>query len=473
MADKGLSTFVNREDELAALAGWFERPGPGFGVVYGRRRVGKTWLIAKFAQGRRVIQHTARGRTIEAELAVLSEAAHPVLNLPRRSLRERPFLSWDDLFEHAAASAETEPLLIVLDEFPELLAVESHLEEELRAVWDRVGIENTNLKVIVSGSAVRVMEGLLEHKGALFGRADLRMPVQPLRPHEAALLLPNAQPAERAAAWGVCGGIPRYLALWDDTATFTQNIARLVCNEQGIFFDEGDLVLKDEDIVGHRGKRLPEQILRAVADGSTTYSTITNAVGKLPTRALDDLVASRLLHRANPVGTDPKETKLSYYRIGDNFLAFWLTCVEPHRAAIEQGLGNGVIGVIEESFSDYMGSRYEQAFREHLARLVREGQLGDVVDLGEWWRTQGAASDDPCQLDAVGLVGRQRIPQIVGEAKWARKVNGSSLLGKMTRKLHESKLADPNTVTFYVCAREQVERSDGMQVVTAADIFTS
>jgi hypothetical protein len=50
-------------------------------------------------------------------------------------------------------------------------------------------------------------------------------------------------------------------------------------------------------------------------------------------------------------------------------------------------------------------------------------------------------------------------------------VNGSSLLGGLRRKLYESKLADPDTTTFVVCAREAVERSSGMTIITAADIF--
>lgn len=62
-------------------------------------------------------------------------------------------------------------------------------------------------------------------------------------------------------------------------------------------------------------------------------------------------------------------------------------------------------------------------------------------------------------------------PVLVGEAKWAKRVNGSSLLGGMRRKLYDSKLADPDNMTFVVCAREVVERSEGMTVVTAADIF--
>ncbi|MGB3410119.1 MAG: ATP-binding protein [Microthrixaceae bacterium] len=472
MTTRGLATFVNRTQELDALDVWHSRGGPGLGIVYGRRRVGKSWLLAKFARGRRVVQHTARGAALSEELRLLSQAAEPVLNLKRRSLAERPFTGWDDVIETFADAAESEPIVLILDEFPELMRVSPNLEEELRALWGRVTeTHETHLKLLVCGSAVRVMESLQEERAAMFGRADLRLAVQPFRPHEAALMLPNAAPVDRAAAWGVCGGIPRYLALWDDSATFEQNLDRLVTSEQGLLLSEGELVLADEDIVGHGGKRLPEQVMRAIAAGSTTFQTIQNHTGKLPTRVLGDLTRARLLDKVYPVGEDPERTKRTSYRIADNFLAFWLTCIEPHRGPIERGLGPTVKTVILASFDDYMGPRYEDAFRSHLRRLAAQGLLGDVVDVGEWWRMQGEPSDDPCQLDAVVLEGRRRRPCAVGEAKWAKKVNGSSLLGGMRRKLFDSKLIDPDDVTFYACARTAVDRSDGMQVVTASDIF--
>jgi uncharacterized protein len=119
-----------------------------------------------------------------------------------------------------------------------------------------------------------------------------------------------------------------------------------------------------------------------------------------------------------------------------------------------------------------MGNRYEDAFRDHMRRKAEAGLLGpDVVAVGEWWRAQGKASDDPCQLDAVVLAGRSATPVGIGECKWAKKVNGASVVGGLRRKLYESKLADPDKISFTVCAREIVERSSGMSVVTAADIF--
>src|SRR3990172_10151754 len=92
--------FLNRESELAALEGWWNQARHGaLGLVWGRRRVGKTRLAQQFATGRRAVFHTAAGRPLEGELASLSRAAAPLLAGDLRDLARRPFADWEGAFE--------------------------------------------------------------------------------------------------------------------------------------------------------------------------------------------------------------------------------------------------------------------------------------------------------------------------------------------------------------------------------------
>ena len=466
--------FVNRTSELATLAAWAASPGSSMCVVWGRKRVGKTWLVDRFTEDRRAFRHTCRPGSHLTELKAISEKAAQVIPLPRRSLVESPFESWRDAFGTLAAASAGEALIVVLDEFPELLRSVPAFDKDLRALWDEVVSDGTSeLKLVLCGSAVSTMEAIQAENAPLYGRSDLRLLLQPFKPHEAALMLKDLEPSARAEAWGVCGGIPRFLALWDASEPFKGNLERLVANEHGLLLSEGDLILGDEEVVGHRTQHLPEQVLRTIASGSTSFAAIRSKVSGLPIRTLDHLCEVRLIERVTPVTEDPAKTKLSYYRIADNFLAFWLTCVEPHREPIEAGLGRTVLNVIVKEFADFMGPRYEQAFRQHLRRMAHDGRFGEeVVDVGEWWRLQAGPNDDPCQLDGVVLSGRRREPIVVGESKWARRANGSSLAGTMKRKLLESALVDPSLVSFVVAARNEVTRAEGVFQVTAADIFT-
>ena len=108
--------FVNRTDELRALEEWWAAPRGTLGLVWGRRRVGKTALIQQFAQDRRLVFHTAAGRPIDDELRLLSRLSAPVLSGALRDLEERPFADWTDALETLAAAAADDPLLLVIDD---------------------------------------------------------------------------------------------------------------------------------------------------------------------------------------------------------------------------------------------------------------------------------------------------------------------------------------------------------------------
>jgi len=463
-------TFVNRSAELSELDQWWGRPGPAMGVVWGRRRVGKSLLLRHWVTGKRAVVHVARNRPVADELHALSAAVHAVAPTGRRDLLSRPFHDWDDAFEVLATLAETEPLLLVLDEFPELLKGNPQLESALRSIWERVEA-TSNLRLILCGSAVRTMESIQEESAPLFNRMTLRLHLQPFRVSEVAQLLPRASPLQRAAAWGVCGGSPYYLARWDDSLDFRDNVRQLFCSDSAMLLGEGEFVLATEDIVGGGGERLPERVIRTISAGRTSFSDIGSAVGTLPTRALVELERNRLIAKVAPV-TSPSG-KLTYYRIADNFLAFWLTLVEPHRPAIEQGLGESILPVMIASFDDFMGARWEEAVREHIRIEASAGRFApEIVAVGEFWKTQAGPADDPCQLDVVALVGRSRKVALAGEVKWGAKRSAGALVATMRRKVEQAQLDTVDDVQWLVSARDVVTGvPSGVLSVTAHEVF--
>jgi uncharacterized protein len=113
--------------------------------------------------------------------------------------------------------------------------------------------------------------------------------------------------------------------------------------------------------------------------------------------------------------------------------------------------------------------------------LATSGDLNLAVDtqpivaLGRFWKQRVARGEDPCELDAVVLTGRERRLTLVGEAKWARREDGPRMLRTLRRKVALSGLTeadDPDPV-FALCARESVtgELPDETMVVTAAEAF--
>ncbi len=457
-----MARFVNREDELATLEEWWQRPQGSIALVWGRRRVGKSALLSQFSTGKPTIFHVASGKPLAAELAAFSDGVAGVADTGFRELGSHPFTDWTDAVQTLAAVATT-PLLVVLDEFPELLKVAPTLPNELRAVWDRVK-DRTQLRLLLCGSAMRVMEELQQHARPLYGRLRPKLLLHPLRPHEAALLLPDLTPADRACVWGLVGGMPLYLEYWNTQESLGENIARLFLQPGSQLLLEGDLVLaSDFDQPQDAGP----QVLYAIAAGKTRWAEIKDVVGTKPDRALERLITLRLVERVTPVTDDPQGSRRAVYRICDNFLNFWLSVVAKHRTQIERGLGRTILPVLLQEFSTYMGHPWEAAFRLHLTRLALQGRLGaEVVAIGDWW-----SADSQTEIDAVVLAGRARLATHLGEAKWARTVDGGRIVAGLQRKAGAlPKVADQPE--YIVCARDTVTTyPEGTLAITAADIF--
>jgi len=434
------------------------------GLIWGRRRVGKTALVERFAADRRTVFHTSTRRPIADELRSISALAAPVVRDGFRDLSSRPFSDWEDVFETLGQVAADEPLLLVLDEFPELVAVAPELPSIMRATWDRLG-SRTKLRVLLCGSAVRTMIAVQEERAPLYGRLDLRLLLHPFSPSEAALMLPGLSHSDRAIAWGILGGMPLYLSWWDQEAGIRRNLERLVCGPAAQLLTEGELLLATEADLGGLGR----QVLAAIAAGRTRFEEIRGGVKTDPTRTLERLIDLRLVERLVPVTEDPSRTRRRIYRIADNFLAFWLGFIEPLRGEIERGLGAGALPVILQGLDDFMGPRFEEAFRMHLRRMARQGDLGEeVVAVGPYWTSGGPT---PVEIDAVVLAGRRREVRAVGEAKWSRRVDGPSLRRELGEKASHLPGLGPEP-RYVVCAREEVKGTGDFIPITAAEIFS-
>ena len=278
------------------------------------------------------------------------------------------------------------------------------------------------------------------------------------------MMLPELDPQQRAAVWGMVGGIPLYLEWWDQRQSVRENLAQLVCTPGGRLLNEGAFILATEGDLGDLGR----QILYAIAAGRTKHHEIADAVGTDPSRTIERLIELRLVERISPVTEDPRRTRRRLYRIADNFLAFWLSLVDRYRAEIERRLGGRILDVMLRDLDDHLGAPWEEAFRVHLRRLAISGELPeDIVAIGPYW----TSGPDPHEIDAVALAGRDRSAVLVGEAKWTKQVDGSRLRRDLERKVEGLPSTRPD-LRFCVCGREQVINAQDLLAITAADIFS-
>jgi uncharacterized protein len=419
-----LTRLVDRKAEMAMLEGTWERATnerPQLAVVWGRRRVGKTFLLSHFTHDRRAVFFGATQQAETVELVRLVDAARRDLGDRAADLAGSHFASWEAALRFFAALATEEPLIVVLDEVPYLAHSTPGFASIVQAVWDHLPADS-KLMLVLTGSAIAMMETMVGAGGALRGRPTLTLRLGPLEPIQAREFLPRLRPAAFIEAYAACGGYPLHLREWDETATTETNLVHLAATPGGILL---------EDAAGMLAEELPQaggypRILAAIGRGRTRFGEIAAESEQRVERPLEILARAGLIAKVTPVGA-PKQARPSY-EIADPYIAFWFSVLYSDISQIEAGQGTAVIRRRQPEWQRRLGAVFEDAARAHAARLAARGMLPEDLVVGRWWAIRG----EPCEVDVLGLRGSRTA--LLGEARWQRGALGRRDLEQLKRK---------------------------------------
>jgi len=409
-------TFFDRAEELDALRSAFESPGHEFYVVYGRRRVGKTALLKEFCADRPHIYFLAaqEAETRQREKFVEKIADHFDERVPRIG-------RWDEALDYLGEKLATERHVVVIDEFPYLVAESDSLPSFIQTFVDEQ-LQGTDSMFVLCGSSVSTMESdVLGHESPLYGRRTGQVDLQPFSFQQALDVIEyDVEAAIRSFA--VTGGTPMYLTLFDYGLSLAENVRAQVLSPTAVLYNEPEFLLRTE----FRNPARYMSILEAVATGHTTPNEIAGPTGidSGPlSKYLQTLRRLRLIDREVPVTASAKQSKRSRYRVADEFLRFWFGFVEPNRSSIEEAPAMVYEGTIEPNLSDHVALTFEDVCREVVWELIRRDELGPYAQVGRWWYGED-------EIDVVGLApGKDRV--LFGECKWTSDPVGHSLANQL------------------------------------------
>lgn len=425
MAVMKLDPLIDREQELAGLErAWRDarRGKPQLAAVWGRRRVGKTFLLSHFARGKRAVFFGATQQAEAVELNRFAEALERDLGVDEADLTGGGFVTWEAVFRYLAARGRERPLLAILDEVPYLTRSTKGFASIVQNVWDHL-LPGTKLMLVLTGSAVGTVESMLGSRGPLRGRPTQTLRLDPLDPVRARAFLPRLKAADFLEAYAACGGYPLHLKRWDQSIGTEANLVRLAGTPGEILVEDAAGILQEElpDIGGYPA------VLAAVGRGRRKRSEIMSETDQRVDHPLSVLIRAGFIRRAVPVGS-PGAAR-PHYEIADAYLAFWFAVLYSDLAQIEGGRGRAVLRRRREVWQRHLGWVFEEAARDHAARLVRGGKLPADMIVGRWWTTRG----EPCEIDVLGLVGGRT--HLVGEARWQTRPLGSRDLNKLIAKV--------------------------------------
>lgn len=403
--------FIGRTEELETLQRLERTPGFQFLVLYGRRRVGKTTLLAEFCRERNAVFFVADEFDEKTSLERFSKQLSAWSGLEEMV---QPFATWDAAFEFLARRTERERAVLVLDEYPYLAEAYPRISSLLQNFIDH-RFASGQLFLILCGSSVGFMEReVLGEKSPLFGRRTAQIHLQPLSFAESRRFFPEWTAEDQLCAYGILGGIPQYLKQFDPGGTIASNVQERLLEKTAYLFEEPKNLLRQE----LRQPALYHSILTAVAGGASKIGEIADKIGEPSDKAakyIGTLVDLRILIREQPIGV-PASSRKTIYRMEDAFFAFWYRFVFPSTNALAQGMRETIWSSrVAPYLNEYLGPVFETVCRETMWQWNRAGRWPFLFDrMGRWWGNDPVHRRE-AEIDIVATDGKSAL---VGECRW-------------------------------------------------------
>ena len=412
--------FIGRERELASLKEFFDRDGIGMTVIYGRRRIGKSTLIAEFVRDKKNIFYTATkvGKARNLELF-----SRQLTNLFMPGVENISFHTTEAVFDFIDKNIGNDKVVLVIDELPYWAerdeALLSIMQKYIDTVWN-----DKNLKIILCGSALSFMEKkVLSEKSPLFGRRDSQIRLEAFNYLDAAKFVPDYSCEDKAICYGITGGVARYLSMIDPSKSIDENIVKLFFRTDGYLYDETRNLLTQEftDIA------IVNNIIEQIASGENTLNTIAGKIGeKEPTvlYSLDKLINVGLIEKKKCI-TDEKNKKKTQYVLKDYMFKFWYEFIPKATSVIEMGQGELYYQkAVKPVLHSFMGAVFEDMCRYYTLKQGITGEYGCfLTSVGSWWGTENITDENgniraqSADIDVVAISDIDK-KAVIGECKF-------------------------------------------------------
>ncbi|MBR7019709.1 MAG: AAA family ATPase [Lachnospiraceae bacterium] len=398
--------FFGRERELTQLKKMISSDEMQMGLIYGRRRIGKSELMKQVIKESafRSIYYECKQVTEESNTQSLCEVLSDSLGLPKLG-----YTKIEEVFEYIFRLSEKESILLVLDEYPYLRENVRGLDSIVQSMVDRYR-EKSKLKFIILGSYVEIMKSLMEKANPLYGRVDLVINLRQMDYYESALFYPNMTDEDKIRIYSVFGGVPYYNRLIDDKKSVRANIIDLIAAPEARLENEVSMYLNAEisKIVN------ANEVFEALAKGYSRFSDILSQshVSSSPTLAdvLDKLMKMEVVEKTAPINDETNKKKAGY-TICDNLSLFYYRYIFKYSS--QRKIMDAEVfydRYIEKDFEEfYVPHRFEEICRQYLIRQNKLGNIEPLIEkIGKYYydnpKTHMNGEFDVVTLDEKGYV---------------------------------------------------------------------
>ncbi len=385
--------MIGRKKEIRELENAYSGRESEFVAVYGRRRVGKTYLVRETFSGRLVFQHTGlKNKPTVIQLDRFKQSLEEN-GLPKCGVLKNWFKAFDALKSVIVASKRPKKV-IFLDELQWMDRPNANFVSALENFWNGWASARKDVLLIVCGSASSwILRKIVYNKEGLHNRVTYRIPLRPfsLAECEAYAKDHNLEFTRRQIAelYMIFGGVPYYWHFLERGKSVAQNIDE-------IFFSKSDKLEGEFDELYASLFQSPDPYIRLVTALATKKVGMTRDAlsaasgvaesGKM-TQCLDDLDRCGFIRKYTPLG---KSNRGSVYQLMDNFTLFYFSFMASGRGGDRQYWSKLQS---TRTHSTWIGLAFERLCLQHADQIKRALQIGGVITNEHAWYSPAAQID--------------------------------------------------------------------------------
>ena len=399
--------MIGRSREIKDLNRLYNSGRAELVAVYGRRRVGKTFLVNETFSGRITFRHAGLSPSDANPKGLLQEQLNHFynsLNLHGMEPCEKP-KNWLDAFllleKFLQKIDDGSRQLVFLDELPWLDSLRSGFLRAFEGFWNTWGCHRKNLMVIVCGSANSwVLDKLINNHGGLYGRVTYEIKLAPFTLHECEEFYRDRQVQfsryDITQSYMIFGGIPYYLGYIDKGESLAQNVDRLFFSRNGVLKNEFDRLF--ESVFTN-----PEAIKAIVRllyskNSGFTRKEITEKMkitdGGTLSKNLNALLASDFIIKYVPFGFSKRE---EHYKLVDPFCLFYLHFVQNQTRINEKFWQQNITA---QPVVTWRGYAFENVCFTHIDQIKKALEISGIISSSSAWSKKGG-DEDGAQIDLL------------------------------------------------------------------------
>jgi len=394
--------MVGRKEEQRLLCELASSGEPEFVVVYGRRRIGKTFLVRETFGNDFFFCYTGiANRNARHQRTEFAKTLREYGWAPKGTGADTPgnwFDAFDALRALATKAGTKERLLIFIDEMPWMDNKKSDFVPAFEHFWNGWASGQKNIMLIACGSATSwITKKIFRNKGGLYNRATRQIALKPFtlaeckEYYDSRGIAMNTQ--DLVESYMIFGGVPYYLRMIEKRYSLALNVDRICFGEAAPLRHEFNRLMDTLFVDPTKYLRVLEA-LHTKKKGLTRES-IANLVdfgnGGNLTRILLELEECNFIRRYKPFG---KEKNGALYHLADPFTAFHLTFI---RATDSENFWSSYID--NAGHRAWSGYAFEQVCLAHINQVKKAlGISGVHTDVSSWI---GRGGEKGAQIDLV------------------------------------------------------------------------